>query len=314
MTRQSDEKSVTTGNDKKSMTNRIDKKPDWLKVSYNEQDVKDVAALVDELHLNTVCTEASCPNLGECFRKRTATYMVMGSHCTRNCRFCDVICQKPEPLDPEEPKRVAEAAAHMKLQHVVVTQVTRDDLPDGGAMHMAQTIREIRKALPTATIEVLVSDMQGDTNALDVVLEAAPDVFGHNIEMPKSLHPTVRPQAIYERSLAVLQHAKEYVKKRGTKSLTKTGFMVGLGETEEEIAELFCDLEKTKVDIVTVGQYLQPSPAHHPLARYATPEDFAHYAKMGQEAGIPVVVSHPLVRSSYRAHEAMEEARALQGE
>lgn len=294
------------------MIKKTETKPRWLKVSYNEKEIEEVQMLVESMQLNTVCTEASCPNLGECYRKRTATFMVMGSTCTRNCRFCDVISRKPGALDPAEPKRVAEAAAHMQLAHVVVTQVTRDDLEDGGAAHMAQTIREIRAALPEATIEVLVSDLQGKTEAIDLILEAAPDVFGHNIEMPKALHPTVRPQAIYERSLEVLAYAKRYALEKAPQILTKSGFMVGLGETEEQIEELFQDLHKAHVDIVTVGQYLQPSDKHHQLDRYVTPEEFEAYRMQGEAAGIPVVVSHPLVRSSYRAAEAMREARAKQ--
>ncbi len=281
------------------------RKPAWLRVSYNAEEVTKVASLLDDMNLNTVCTEANCPNLGECYRKQTATFMVMGKDCTRNCRFCNVTCAKPEPLDPEEPERLAEAAAKLRLKHVVVTQVTRDDLADGGAAHMAATIRALKKALPESSIEVLVSDIKGKHSDIETVLEAGPDVLAHNVEMPKELYRSVRPQAIYERSLDVL----DYAKKRKPDVLTKTGFMLGLGEDDAMIAELLEDLVKVRVDIVTIGQYLPPSPQHAPLQRYVSPDEFASYARLAEEQGIPFVVSTPLVRSSYRAAEALEALR-----
>jgi lipoic acid synthetase len=281
------------------------KKPDWLKVSFNEDEVADVADLIIDLELNTVCSEAACPNRGECFSAKTATFMVMGQYCTRDCRFCNVTSTKPEALDPDEPERVAKAAATLGLEHVVVTQVTRDDLADGGAGHMAETIEALRKHNPTATIEVLVSDYRGDERAIDKVIAAKPDVYAHNVEMPRALSKTVRPDADYDRSLAVL----DYVKRTAPSILTKTGFMLGLGESDEEIGELLDDLAKVKVDIVTIGQYLQPTKRHAELKRYVTPDEFETYRQIALAKGIGFVVSTPLVRSSYKAAEAVAAVR-----
>ncbi len=280
----------------------MERKPEWLRVRYNQEAVAEVAQLLGELRLNTVCKEANCPNLGECYRKHTATFMILGSQCTRNCRFCSVTPGHPQPPDPEEPENVAAAAKKLGLRHVVLTCPTRDDLPDGGAEQFAQTVRAIRRACPGATVETLISDMQMNTAALDAVIEARPEVLNHNVETVRALQKAVRPQADYERSLAVLRYCKE----KDAALLTKTGFMVGLGETEEQIGELMDDVLAAGCDILTIGQYLQPSPEHYPLDRYASPEDFARYKKMALDKGFRYVASAPLARSSYKAWEALE--------
>ena len=280
----------------------MERKPEWLRVRYNQEAVAEVAQLLGELRLNTVCKEANCPNLGECYRKHTATFMILGSQCTRNCRFCSVTPGHPLPPDPEEPENVAAAAKKLGLRHVVLTCPTRDDLPDGGAEQFAQTVRAIRRACPGATVETLISDMQMNTAALDAVIEARPEVLNHNVETVRALQEAVRPQADYERSLAVLRYCKE----KDAALLTKTGFMVGLGETEEQIGELMDDVLAAGCDILTIGQYLQPSLEHYPLDRYASPEDFARYKEMALDKGFRYVASAPLARSSYKAWEALE--------
>lgn len=280
----------------------MERKPEWLRVRYNQEAVAEVAQLMGELKLNTVCKEANCPNLGECYRKHTATFMILGSQCTRNCRFCNVTPGHPLPPDPEEPENVAAAAKKLGLRHVVLTCPTRDDLPDGGAEQFARTVRAIRTACPGVTVETLISDMQMNTAALDVVIEAHPEVLNHNVETVRALQKAVRPQADYERSLAVLRYCKE----KDPSLLTKTGFMVGLGETEGQIGELMDDVLAVGCDILTIGQYLQPSPEHYPLARYASPEDFARYKEMALDKGFRYVASAPLARSSYKAWEALE--------
>ena len=280
------------------------KKPDWLKVQYNREAVEEVAKLMKDLKLNTVCKEANCPNLGECYKKHTATFMVMGSACTRNCRFCNVSCAKPQPLDPDEPRHLAEVAKKLALRHVVVTQVTRDDLPDGGAAHMAAVVRAVHETCPGTTVEVLISDLKGSEDALRVVLDAKPEVLNHNVEMVSRLYHDVRPQARYERSLKVLSDSKKFA----PNILTKTGFMLGLGETDDEVYALMDDIRATGCDILTISQYLQPSPQHWALQRYVTPEEFARLKDIAMEKGFKFVASSPLVRSSYRAAEAFEAA------
>lgn len=281
------------------------KKPDWLKVSYRTETVDGMAHLLKDMKLNTVCKEANCPNLGECYARHTATFMIMGSECTRNCRFCNVITGRPGPLDPDEPRHVAEVVRELDLTHAVITQVTRDDLPDGGAAHMAQTIRAIKAACPDVTVEVLISDLKGDRDALETVLEARPDVLNHNVEMVPRLYQHVRPQAAYDRSLNVLSDARAMA----PGILTKTGFMVGLGETDEEIAQLMDDIILTGCDILTISQYLQPTDHHWPLDRYVTPRQFDQYRDIALEKGFKFVASSPLVRSSYRAQEGLTAAR-----
>ena len=280
------------------------KKPNWLRVQYNREAVEEVARLMKDLKLNTVCKEANCPNLGECYKKHTATFMVMGSACTRNCRFCNVSCAKPQPLDPDEPRHLAEVAKKLALRHVVVTQVTRDDLPDGGAAHMAAVVRAVHETCPGTTVEVLISDLKGSEDALRVVLDAKPEVLNHNVEMVSRLYHDVRPQARYERSLKVLSDSKKFA----PNILTKTGFMLGLGETDDEVYALMDDIRATGCDILTISQYLQPSPQHWALQRYVTPEEFARLKDIAMEKGFKFVASSPLVRSSYRAAEAFEAA------
>ncbi|MGN0981228.1 MAG: lipoyl synthase [Candidatus Avoscillospira sp.] len=285
----------------------MEKKPEWLKVRYNQEAVNEVAALMRDLKLNTVCKEANCPNLGECYRKHTSTFMILGSNCTRNCKFCNVTCGKPEPVDPEEPMNVALAAKKLNLRHVVLTCSTRDDLPDGGAEQFAKCVRAIREVCPGTTVETLISDMKGDPASLDIVIASHPEVLNHNVETVKELQSVVRSKATYERSLGVLRYCKE----KAPTILTKTGFMVGLGETEEQIDRLLDDILETGCDILTIGQYLQPSPQHYPLARYATPEDFARYKELALKKGFRHVASAPLARSSYKAWEALEDVHDL---
>jgi lipoic acid synthetase len=249
------------------------------------------------LELHTVCESARCPNIHECFRRGTATFMILGDRCTRGCGFCAVPkARHPAPPDPNEPAHVAQMARAMNLRHVVVTSVNRDDLPDGGAGHFAETIRAIRAALPAATIEVLTPDFLGDLDAVTTVLEARPDVFNHNVETVPRLYPRVRPQARYERSLAVLECAA-----RNGGTLVKSGLMVGLGERCEEVEEVLRDLRRCGVSIVTIGQYLQPTRRNLPVAEYVPPERFEAYRETGLRLGFRAVFSGPFVRSSYMA-------------
>lgn len=280
-------------------------KPYWLKVRYNEKSVAEINMIMDTLSLNTVCKEANCPNLGECYKRRTATFMIMGNKCTRNCRFCNVTHGQPSKLDLEEPSHVAEAVRHLNLKHVVVTSVTRDDLSDCGAEHFAKTIKNIRKLCPGTTIEVLIPDLKGIERNLDIVIEANPDVINHNIETVERLYDSVRPEANYERSLFVLK----YVKKKAPQILSKTGIMVGLGETDEEIYKVMDDALSVNDDIFTIGQYLRPSSDHAELVEYVTPEKFEEYRQVGIQKGFKYIASSPLVRSSYKAEEALEARR-----
>ncbi|MDR1691891.1 MAG: lipoyl synthase [Oscillospiraceae bacterium] len=277
----------------------MQRKPSWLRVEYSAAEARKTQDILEKLRLNTVCNAADCPNLSECFRKGTATFMIMGSQCTRNCRFCKVTHGEPSPLDPDEPARVAEAVAALKLSHAVVTSVTRDDLPDGGAAHFAKVIEEVRKTSPDATVEVLIPDMKGDTASLDIVLRAKPDVLNHNIETVPSLYSRIRPEADYRRSLFVLEYCA------GKGALTKTGMMVGLGETEEEVFRTMEDILAVGCGLLTVGQYLRPSKQHPEVVEYVTPEQFERYRIMGEQKGFRYVASAPLVRSSYRAGEAL---------
>jgi lipoic acid synthetase len=257
----------------------------------------EVSGLLDELGLNTVCRSAKCPNRGECYASGTATFMVLGTECTRNCRFCAVEPASPSAVDAGEPARVAEAAERMALRHVVVTMVTRDDLPDGGAAHVVATIAALRGRVPAATVEVLVSDFGGDEAAIDAVALARPDVFNHNVETVPRLYATVRPQADYARSLRVLARAKAAAPGLPTKS----GLMVGLGETPEEVEAVMRDLREAGVDIVTIGQYLRPSAKHLEVAEFVAPEVFERYAAAARALGFTGVASAPFVRSSYHA-------------
>ncbi|MBC7252400.1 MAG: lipoyl synthase [Actinobacteria bacterium] len=267
------------------------------------RDLREVEGLLRDLRLNTVCRSAKCPNRMECFSRRTATFMILGGTCTRDCSFCGVPKGVPDPLDPGEPERVATAAAALGLSHVVVTSVTRDDLPDGGAAHFAATIRELRERLPEATVEVLVPDFRGRLRSLETVLRERPEVLNHNLETVEELYPRVRPRADYRLSLRLLEAARE----RCPEVRTKSGLMVGLGETRKQLRRLFRDLAAVGCDMLTIGQYLRPGREQLEVERFLSPEEFAELKAEAEEAGIPVVASAPLVRSSYRARELMED-------
>jgi len=274
--------------------------PEWLTVKAPKRGAyEEMAGFLQSLGLHTVCQSASCPNIGECFSRGTATFMILGNVCTRNCGFCGVRSGEPLPVDPEEPSRVAEAASRMGLRYVVVTSVTRDDLPDGGAAQFAETIRQLRARIPDARVEVLIPDFGGDTTSLRTVLEAAPFVLNHNVETVPRLYSTVRPDADYERSLSLLETAK----KAGASIYTKSGLMVGLGESKEEVVGVLRDLRSRGCDIVTIGQYLRPSSANLPVIEYIPPAMFDEYRDIGEEMGFHHVASGPFVRSSYHAAE-----------
>jgi lipoic acid synthetase len=276
------------------------RRPDWLKVRIpTGKSYLETKAILRTLDLHTVCESANCPNIGDCFSRHTATFLILGNVCTRSCPFCDIRNGKPLPVDPEEPMRVAEAARQLGLRYVVVTSVNRDELPDGGAFHFADVIRSIRSRIPTARVEVLIPDFMGSREALERVLEAGPDVLNHNMETVKRLYPRVRPAGRYPRSLELLRRVTEIAPGIPAKS----GIMLGVGETVEEVEELLRDLREHGCSMVTLGQYLPPSGSHLPLERYAPPEEFAHYREYGLALGFRQVASGPLVRSSYHAEE-----------
>ncbi len=285
----------------------METKPAWLKIRHMPTEgMAETRRMNRELGLHTVCDSAHCPNIGECWRTKSATYMIMGNNCTRKCLFCSVAHGAPDALDPDEPRRVAEAVWRTGLEYVVITSVTRDDLLDGGASHFANTILTIREKSPGCLVEILVPDLQGDMKALQMVLEAAPDVLGHNIEVVRRLQSKVRDRmASYERSLALLQAAKMV----RPEVMTKSSLMLGLGETEEEVNQCLQDLVHAKVDILTVGQYLRPSSDHLPVERYSPPEEFRSIGERALGMGFKAVLSGPFVRSSYRAKEAYQLAR-----
>jgi len=271
--------------------------PPWLRKRIPpESETRRVRNLLGELDLHTVCQSAHCPNLFECFGRGTATFLILGSQCTRRCGFCAIEHGEPEPLDPDEPRRVARAVVELGLAHVVVTSVTRDDLADGGSGQFAATLSAIR-GVSKATIEVLTPDFGGRSDALDCVLDARPDVYNHNVETVPRLYPRVRPQASYERSLDVLRRAGE---RRG-EILTKSGLMVGLGEGSDEVGAVLRDLRRVACDLLTVGQYLRPSPDHLPVERFVTPEEFEAYQREAERLGFLAAASGPFVRSSYEA-------------
>lgn len=275
--------------------------PNWLRVKTGKAKLcAQTRALLASHQLHTVCENAQCPNIGECYSRGTATFLLLGNVCTRNCRFCAVPHGRPEPPDPHEPQRIAEAAQKMGLKYVVLTSVTRDDLPDGGASHFAATMNTLRAA-GICDIEVLTPDFQGNWAALQKVLDAYPTVFNHNIETVRELSPLIRPQAHYELSLEVLRQARQ----RAPEIRRKSGFMVGLGETEEQIVALIRDLCAAGCQILTIGQYLRPSRKQWPVQRYVPPEEFARYANIAREMGIPHVVAGPFVRSSYQAADVL---------
>jgi lipoyl synthase len=276
--------------------------PDWIKVrAPTSPEYFRTRALLAELRLHTVCQEAQCPNIGECFSHRTATFMLMGDVCTRNCPYCAVAHGKVRPLDPDEPRRIAEAVARLGLDHVVVTSVDRDDLPDGGAAHFAATAGAIRQLRPAARVEVLVPDFKGSPSAVETVVEAPVAIFNHNIETVPSLYRKARPGGNYQRSLEVLARARDFGRTRGDALLTKAGIMLGLGEETSEVESVLRDLRSAGCDILTLGQYLRPSRDHLPVERYVTPAEFAELKSSAMAMGFRHVESGPLVRSSYHA-------------
>jgi lipoic acid synthetase len=283
-------------------------KPPWIRVKAPGAHAFDATRATLRLHrLHTVCEEAACPNIGECWGKRHATVMIMGDTCTRACAFCNVRTGKPGALDAGEPERVGVAIAELGLTHVVVTSVDRDDLADGGAAHFAATIRAIRVATPATTIEVLTPDFLRKNGALEVVIEAKPDVFNHNVETVPTLYRRIRPGADYSHSVALLKRAKEL----DGRLFTKSGMMVGLGERRDEVAEVMDDLREANVDFLTVGQYLQPTRKHAAIDRFVSPEEFEAYGRAAYDKGFLLVASSPLTRSSYHAAEDFARLRAL---
>ena len=283
------------------------RKPGWLKVkSPGGETYAEVRRLMRDLKLHTVCEEAHCPNVGECWNHRAATFLILGDICTRNCAYCAVAHGTPEPLDRGEPQRLAEAVEAMRLRHVVVTSVDRDDLPDGGAGQYAAVVREIRLRMAETGVELLIPDFKGDEAALRTVVEARPDILNHNLETVPRLYRIARPGGRYDRALELLARAKRI----DPLQVTKSGIMVGLGETWDEAVTALRDLRAVHVDLVTVGQYLRPSPTHLPVARYWTPDEFAELRRFGMGLGFRHVESGPLVRSSYHAWEQAERAGA----
>lgn len=279
-------------------------KPEWLKVRVRStREAAEVREMLKHLSLHTVCEEAACPNIMECFGRRTATFMILGRICTRNCTFCNVTKGVVDPVDPEEPIHVAEAAAALKLKHVVVTSVTRDDLPDGGAGHFARVIKEIKRKSPDMTVEVLIPDFKGSRDSLAVVVEAKPEILNHNVETVPRLYPEVRPMAVYKRSLELLSN----VKSMDPDMITKSGIMLGLGEKEHEVVEVMKDLRDVGCEVLTIGQYLAPTREHHPVVEYVPPETFARFKEIGEQLGFRYVASSPLVRSSYMAEQVLNQ-------
>lgn len=273
--------------------------PDYLKRPIIDTDkTRNVRRILKTKCLNTVCENARCPNKNECYTKNTATFLIMGNNCTRNCRYCNITCAKPEILDPKEPKHVAEAVQALALKYAVITSVTRDDLPDGGAEHFANCIYEIRKISPDVKIEILTPDFKGNEDSLNTIIKARPNVFNHNIETVRNVFKTARPQGDYDCSLDVLKYIKD-----NSKILTKSGLMIGLGETLEDIEQTLVDLKNAGCDILTIGQYIQPSKAHLEVSKYYTPEEYENLKQLAKKVGIKHYQIGPLVRSSYRASE-----------
>ncbi len=284
------------------------RRPDWLRVKAPQAGAfGETRKLMRELNLVTVCEEAACPNIGECWAQKHATMMILGSVCTRACAFCNVATGRPDQLDPHEPEHVAQAVARLGLRHVVITSVDRDDLDDGGAAHFAHTISAIRQSAPGTTIEILTPDFLRKQGAVDIVVAARPDVFNHNMETVERLYRPIRPGARYQHSLDVLKQ----VKTLDPTIFTKSGIMVGLGETDDEVLAIMDDLRAADVDFMTIGQYLQPTPKHAPVDRFVTPEQFTDYRTAGDEKGFLMVASTPLTRSSYHADEDFARLRAL---
>ena len=282
------------------------KKPEWLKIRlHRTAEYADVQRIVRDHSLHTICSSGLCPNKAECWSRRTATFMILGEICTRNCRFCATLSGRPLPPDPSEPAKLAESVRLMGLRHVVVTSVTRDDLPDGGAAHWAECVRAIRAENPDVTIELLIPDLDARPELLDAVAASKPDIIGHNIETVERLTPVVRSRAKYRTSLETLRHLSE----EGV--VTKSGLMVGLGESDDEVLQTLHDLRDAGVRIVTLGQYLRPTLEHYPVAAYITPEKFEWYRLRALEMGFSYCASAPLVRSSYMAEEALRSVKSL---
>jgi lipoic acid synthetase len=287
--------------------NPIQRKPEWIRVKAPSSPAyHETRALLRGLALHTVCEEAACPNIGECWAKKHATFMILGSVCTRACAFCNVATGRPDRLDPHEPERVAEAVAKLGLEHVVVTSVDRDDLDDGGAGQFVRVIERIRAAAPATTIEILTPDFLHKEGAIEAVAAARPDVFNHNLETVPRLYPRVRPGARYFHSLRLLQRVKEVA----PTLFTKSGLMVGLGETREELYQVMDDLRSARVDFITIGQYLQPTPKHAAVERFVPPDEFADYARMAYGKGFLMAAASPLTRSSYHAGDDFRLLRA----
>ncbi len=276
--------------------------PEYLKRPIIDTDkTRTVRKILKANCLNTVCENARCPNKNECYTKHTATFLIMGGVCTRNCKYCNISCQKPEPLDVDEPNHIAKAVKDLGLKYAVITSVTRDDLPDGGAEHFAKCIEEIRKISPDTKIEILTPDFKGNIESLNTIIKAHPDVFNHNIEAVQGIFKTVRPQGNYDISLSVLKYIKE-----NSDIKTKSGLIIGLGENFEQIKETFEDLCNVGCDILTVGQYIQPSKEHYPVGKYYKPEEYEELKKLATSVGIKHSQIGPLVRSSYNAASLME--------
>jgi lipoic acid synthetase len=283
------------------------RKPDWIRVKAPvSKEYQETRALMRRLNLATVCEEAACPNIGECWKKKHATVMILGSVCTRACAFCNVATGLPDKLDPHEPEHVAEAVAALGMAHIVITSVDRDDLDDGGAAQFVRCIQEIRQRSPQTTIEVLTPDFLRKDGALEAVAAAKPDVYNHNLETVPRLYPTIRPGARYFHSLRLL----DTVKRRDPSIFTKSGIMVGLGEERNEVLQVMDDLRSADVDFLTIGQYLQPTPKHAPVERFVTPDEFAGYKTMALSKGFLLVSSSPLTRSSYHADTDFAQLRA----
>ena len=279
---------------KRKMRERL---PEYLKRPIiDTEKTRTVRKILKSNCLNTVCENARCPNKNECYIKNTATFLIMGNNCTRNCRYCNITCQKPEPLDINEPKHIASAVKELGLKYAVITSVTRDDLPDGGAGHFENCIKEIRKLSPETKIEILTPDFKNNKEALDIIINAHPDVFNHNIETVRAVFKTARPQGNYDNSLAVLKYIKE-----NSDIITKSGLMIGLGETFEQIKETLEDLHNVNCDILTIGQYIQPSKEHLPVSKYYKPDEYEELKKLAKSVGITRYQIGPLVRSSYNA-------------
>jgi lipoic acid synthetase len=276
----------------------VQRLPEWVTNRSGEsKKTHEIKRLLRARGLHTVCESAMCPNMGECFARETATFLILGAHCTRHCAFCAVGHRRPTTVDPEEPAKIAEAARELNLKHVVITSVTRDDLPDGGSGHFVETICALRRELPHSTIEVLTPDFQGDRGAIRAVAEAGPDIFNHNVETVPRLYPAIRSSADYRRSLDLLLHVKGCAPELPTKS----GLMVGLGENEDEVIAVMRDLRDVGCELLTIGQYLRPRRENVPVVEYVPKERFVEYERLGYELGFQMVMSEPLVRSSFRA-------------